>query len=396
MYQDERHPPILNALTERLLKEGYTRERHPEHVYWSDWQNFGYKWEHTLGMTWETPCGLMINGDSAIGRSLGISDTIYDGIWYCAENNNPLVRCRLGKANCPYRVPYGNNLIECPCHQTTAPYDYDRSIEMLEAKIDKRDHRQWMEITGGVYCACVVGSNGYRPGRYQIKYDVAKCIGYDCQNEICAIRKQPRDLTRANIVYDIRRTWITSQGLFEKAKRVTLTKGVKVFGKPIAQTDAEIWLKCYENDPKMLFPKRTPEDRSMSFFSEHHRTWPDYDYFEFHYETENIRIVKASARGRDLLQDLADAAEGIEVQHESDRIRVAKAAKKERLSKAREQRLARLEKEILTSGLDGMEEHRREKAYKRLGIEHVDDLDALHQSQKEPKTLVKEQLELFS
>ena len=396
MYQDESHPPVLNALTERLLKDGYTRERHPEHVYWSDWQNFGYKWEHTLGLIWETPCGLMINGDSMIGRSLGISDTTHDGIWYCAENNNPLVRCRLGKANCPHRVPYGNNLIECPCCQTIAPYDYDRSIEKLEARIAKRDHRQWMEITGGVYCACVVGNNGYKPGRYQIKYDVAKCISYDCQNEICAIRKQPRDLTRVNIVYDIRRTWITSQGLFEKTKRVTLTKGVKVFGRPIAQTDAEIWLKCYESNPKMLIPKRAPEDRSMSFFSEHHRTWPDYGYFEFHFETENIRIVKASARGRDLLQDLADAAEGIEVQHESDRIRAAKAAKKERLHKARERRLARLENDVITSGLAGLPDLRREKAYKQLGEEQVAELDALHQSQKEPKTPVQEQLELFS
>lgn len=396
MYQDETHPPVLNALTEQLLKAGYTRENYPEHVYLSDWQNFGYKWEYVLGLVWETPCGLMISGDSAIGRSLGISDTTYNGIWYCAENDNPLVRCRLGKANCPHRVPYGNNLIECPCHQTTAPYDYDRSIEMLEARIDKRDHRQWMEITGGVYCACVVGNNGYKPGRYQIKYDVMKCISYDCQNEICAIRKQQRDLSRVNIVYDIRRTWITSQGLFEKTKRVTLTKGVKVFDKPIAQTDAEIWLKCYKNNPRMLSPKRTPEDRRMQFFSEHHRIWPGHDYFEFHFEIENVRIIKASAHSRDLLQDLADAAEGIEVQHESDRIRAAKANKKERLQKAQQQRLARLENDVITCGLAGLPDYKREKAYRLLGEERAEELDALHQARMDLDTPDKGQLELFS
>ena len=45
----------LNALTQHLYEQGYTRERHPDTVYWSDWQNFGYKWEIMLGFTWETP-----------------------------------------------------------------------------------------------------------------------------------------------------------------------------------------------------------------------------------------------------------------------------------------------------------------------------------------------------
>ena len=48
----------LNALTRRLYAQGYTRENHPDTVYWSDWQNFGYKWETMLGFTWETPCGI--------------------------------------------------------------------------------------------------------------------------------------------------------------------------------------------------------------------------------------------------------------------------------------------------------------------------------------------------
>ena len=45
----------INALTRRLYAEGYTRENHPDTVYWSDFQNLGYKWETMLGFTWETP-----------------------------------------------------------------------------------------------------------------------------------------------------------------------------------------------------------------------------------------------------------------------------------------------------------------------------------------------------
>ena len=32
----------LNRLTQDLYAEGYTREQHPNFVYWSNWQNFGY------------------------------------------------------------------------------------------------------------------------------------------------------------------------------------------------------------------------------------------------------------------------------------------------------------------------------------------------------------------
>ena len=36
--------------------------------------------------------------------------------------------------------------------------------------------KQYMEHTGGSYCACVVGSNGYDGGYYEVKYDVMNCI----------------------------------------------------------------------------------------------------------------------------------------------------------------------------------------------------------------------------
>lgn len=68
------------------------------------------------------------------------------------------------------------------------------------------------------------------------------------------------------------------------------------------------------------------EDRRQEYFSKMHRHYDDlYDYFEFHYEVENIRIARSEQR--DLLQDLRDAAEGIEVVHNIDQLK-AKAEKK--------------------------------------------------------------------
>ena len=80
------------------------------------------------------------------------------------------------------------------------------------------------------------------------------------------IRKEKRDLRRANVFYDIRRTWITRTGFLEE-KKVELTKGVKVFPRFVAWTDAEIWLqtKQAEYDPlhsrSVSQPQMTPQDR---------------------------------------------------------------------------------------------------------------------------------------
>lgn len=40
-----------NQLTQDLYAAGYTRENHPDFVYWSDWQNFGYLFEALLKFT---------------------------------------------------------------------------------------------------------------------------------------------------------------------------------------------------------------------------------------------------------------------------------------------------------------------------------------------------------
>lgn len=321
----------LNDLTRQLYAQGYTRENHPDTVYWSDWQNFGYKWETALGFTWETPCGLLIQGNSSMGRNVASSECFYQHVWYCPENDNPLLRCPYLRKGCEH-IPPGLKLIMCPCHQTDKPYDYEHSAEKVEAERNQEAHKQYMELTGGVYCACVVGNNGYEGGWYEVKYDVEQCIQQGCKNPVCAIRKQPRNLKKVNVFYDIRRTWITRIGFLEE-KKVEVTKGVKVFARPVAQTDAEIWLKVKEHEASPLNnyavieqPKKTLEDRRQEYFSHMHRHYDErYDYFEFHYEVENIRIARSEQR--DLLQDLRDAAEGIEVVHEIDKIK-ARAAKK--------------------------------------------------------------------
>ena len=130
-----------------------------------------------------------------------------------------------------------------------------------------------------------------------------QCIRCRCQNPVCVIRKQERDLSRANIFYDVRRTWITRIGFLEE-KKVQVTKGERVFPHPVARTDAEIWLEMKKAHFNPLWsssvidsPHLTPEDRRQTFFSKMHRRYGEYDYFEFHYDVENIRIAGRATQG---------------------------------------------------------------------------------------------------
>ena len=144
-----------NQLTRDLYAAGYTREDHPSFVYWSDWQNFGYLFEALLKFTWETPCGLLVDGKSDLGRGLACSDASFQGIDYCPENDNPLLRCPYERKDCPHSIS-GFPVPLCPCHTTGKRYSFEQSAEKVETERSERQHRQYMEITGGVYCACVV------------------------------------------------------------------------------------------------------------------------------------------------------------------------------------------------------------------------------------------------
>lgn len=382
----------MNDLTKRLLAQGWTREHHPDNVFWGAFDDgFEYKWEYQITLTWQTGCGLFVQG-----RSVGTSNTSFMGVQYCPENGNPLIRCPYGKKGCEHS-PAGLKHPWCPCQLSQEPYDYDSSVEKLRAEQSRKEHEQWMEITGGQYCACVVGSNGYS-GRLQVRYDVNQCIRFGCKNEFCSIRKKPRDLTRVNIFYDIRRTRITRIGFLDETK-VELEKGAKVFPHQVARTDAEIWLKTKqaEYDPiiskHMIDPKLTSLDRRQRYFSKYHHTWPGYDYFEFRYDVENIRIEARETR--DLLRDLQDVANGIEVVHQADLLKAAKQKKSDHKADqaAAKERAARkrLTEKILAAD-DKMAGRLKRLAWKQLGAEEA---EKLYQHRADQAAGVGEQMTLF-
>lgn len=383
----------MNELTKRLFAEGWTRENHPDNVFWGTFgEGFEYEWDYQITLTWQTGCGLFVQG-----RTVGTCDTSFMGVHYTPENGNPLVRCPYGKKDCEHS-PAGLKFIWCPCRLSQVPYDYGSSVEKLEDEQSRREHDQWMNITGGQYCVCVVDSNGYQGGRLRVEYDVTSCINYGCKNEFCSILKKRRDLSKVNVFYDIRRTWVTKFGLLEDTK-TKLEKGVKVFPSPVARTDAEIWLKTKlaQYDPviskHVIDPKLTLLDRRQEHFSKYHRTWPGYEYFEFHYEVENIRIEARETR--DLLQDLRDVAEGIEVVHQADQLKAAKQKKadsKAARAEAKEHAAKRRLADKIMAADDKMAELLRREARKRLGAEEA---EKLYQRRADRAAGIGEQMNLF-
>lgn len=329
---------MLNDLTKRLYAEGWTREHHPDSVYWKDFENFGYKFETLIQTTWETGCGLLVEG-----RTVATSDVCFDDVQYCPENNNPLIRCPYSRRDCPNQPAELNRYSMCLCRETDKPYTHDQSAEKIEEERDRQRREQYMEISGGQYCFCLSGTNGFAGGRVKVEYDPETCIRLGCTNPVCSITKKPRDLSKVNVFYDIIRTYKTRVGIIEDTK-TAVEKGCRVFPKPIARTDAELWLarKKAEYNPflskHLIQPRLSLEDRRMEYFSDHHRSWPGYDYMEFSYEVQNIRIEKRETR--DLLQDLRDVADGLTVVHAADQQRAKAQAKQE----AREKRAAAKEK----------------------------------------------------
>ncbi|KLU61859.1 hypothetical protein CEB3_c17770 [Peptococcaceae bacterium CEB3] len=321
----------MNKLTERLLEAGYTKDSHPDYVEWSSWNDFEYTREFLISTVWEAPCGLLKQGINSYnhGSSMGVD--------YCPENDNPRYGCPyFDEKPCQYRHTtvnlWGWN---CTLHQTDKSYNYEQSIEKLWDEWDRIKNAAFLELTiKSGFCENMVWDR--RKRKYVPRFIVENCINRDCKNGVCAITKQPRNLERVNIFYDVLRERHYRKGLIEHTER-SVTKGVKTFEKSIARTDAEIWIKENENKEKFK-PGLTPIDRKELYFSEHHGDtgYGEYDFCKFSVTPLNIRIEKRESR--DMLKDLQDTQEGIEVRHDSDLRKVAAKVKSDRRRKAREER----------------------------------------------------------
>lgn len=119
-----------NALTKKLLAEGYTADHYPDHVQIAAGQTgnhplqnlsggFEYKPWYADEIVYQTGCGRYFRGFDVI------SDMHYMGTLWSHENGNPLIKCPESKGNCPkndqrlWENGQGmDKYFWCVCHQT--------------------------------------------------------------------------------------------------------------------------------------------------------------------------------------------------------------------------------------------------------------------------------------
>lgn len=93
----------LNELTKRLLSEGWKQEDSPpgtKEYFWF-YGGWTYTREALAALTFETPCGLLVNGSRFRN-----GDMAFQGISWQPENDNPVVCCpRFDLDFCPMRHP---------------------------------------------------------------------------------------------------------------------------------------------------------------------------------------------------------------------------------------------------------------------------------------------------
>ena len=359
----------LNELTKRLLAEGWKPEETPpgtKEYFWF-YGGWTYTREALRAMTFETPCGLLVEGSR-----FGNGDMSCQGISWQPENDNPVVCCpRFDMDFCAMRHPMlWNNAYDsrsgiarqCACHQTDRPYTYEGSLDKAHDRVWAEAEELWLEFKAqhkGRVCKqhCRYDRTGKK---WHIAYNPIECAdtyGHVCH--YCPILDIELDTRRGNVFYDVKETRIIKgDWLFPDKEVITVRKGIKVLDKSVSLTLCEAIVR---------YAKHHVIDRFM--LNHHHELYFDKS---LRYELVSFRAQRQNTR--DIMQDLADTAAGIEVVHQADAEKLKKEQKRARKEARQAQRVRSLEKLVLTGDLDNLTYSQKSGLKKYLSEERISEL----------------------
>lgn len=389
----------LNLLTQNLLKEGYTKDNHPDYVRvcsssWGKelWQNlaggFEYTSEYLKTMVFKTGCGLLVKGTHFSTGSMS-----YMGIDWIPENNNPVITCPYRKNECEMRNPIlggpnGGGLCKflfCDCHKTEERYCYEKSMDKVcddYAAEKKRKYDEFSERRGGHVCYWHMYYSDWT-GEWKLRYDPMECAN-NCLNvgKNCDLTHKPVSKKRANIFYDRKITRIRRDGtLFDGEEMISIEKGIRFFETSKSVTICEEVLKrCKEaiiHREEQKYHRELFCDKSMKI------------------EILNLRVEQRESR--DLIQDLEDIRLGIRICHASDMKKAEAQKKKERRVRRQNQKIQRLEKKLLEVGYTELKEYSADKIHadKWLGTARIQELEQVRLKRQEEKESEPVQISLF-
>lgn len=394
-----------NELTKTLLAAGYHAESFPEDMVhiargsYPDRSNplvnysggFEYNRAYSDSLIFQTGCGKFVYGKNVL------SGMGYQGIEWCLENFNPVVRCPYDKPECPdndpllYGMRGGGLCIQCwcVCHPTDAAYDYENSFEKVEQERHeerKRKYQEYADVHNGRVCIHHMHYDE-RTREWHQNYDPGDCAKLRCTG-LCPILGRELDKKRGNVYYD---TKITSRRydldgtLFEGQVDTSITKGIRKFDHPVSMDICRNYVKLCKED---LI-------RHVELNDYHHELFMA-KYYGRQFGVEVLNIRAEQRESRDLAQDLQDIRDGIKVHHASDDIKRKKAEKSERRKKAKADKIAKLEKKLLTVGYENLEPYSLDRIHadKWLEPQRIEELAAQRQQQIQTKQKEAQQMSL--
>ena len=185
--------------------------------------------------------------------------------------------------------------------------------------------------------------------------------GYGRACRYCPVLDKELDTRRGNVFYDVKETRIIKgDWLFPDKEVTTVRKGIKVLDRTAPLTLCEAIVRYAKHHV------------ISSFMVNHHREL----YFDksLRYELINFRAQRQNTR--DIMQDLADTAAGIEVVHQADAEKLEKEQKRARKQARIAQRVRALERLILTGDLDHLTYSQKKGLKKYLSEERTAELMA--------------------
>ncbi len=358
-----------NELTRDLLDKGYKPEDTPPgmNAYREHEGGWTYSWKTLHALVFETPCGLLVEGNHFSSGYMS-----YQGVDWRAENNNPVVCCpRFDLDFCPLRHPLlwsnctaardGERIRQCACHRTDRPYAYEGSLDEAHDKVWAEAEERWKVFVAqhkGRVCRQMSYYNRTTK-TWHICYDSLDCARDNAQCGHCAILDKDLDTRRGNVFYDVKITrTIKGDWLFPDKEVCTVQKGLKVLDRSTSLTRCEAIVR---------YGRHHVIDR---YLLNHHREM----YFDptLRYELVNFRAQRQDTR--DIMQDLADTAAGIEVVHQADAEKLRKEQKRARKLARQEQQIRKLEKLILVEGVDHLDHSQQRRMEKYLCPERIAEL----------------------
>ncbi len=345
-----------NKISLELLAQGWTKNQTPEGF--RPWNDFYGGWEYKQStyrkFTFITPCGLLVKGEKVT------SNMSYMGVEWMAENDNPVINCPFySLRECPMRHPllagktiYNyisriGNFKFCAVCRTSLPWCYQNSVEKVLDDNAAEENALW-EAFAKKHHGPVCKQQAYfdrTEKKWHLRYDPRQCPQYCCS--YCTILKKPISQKKANVYYDLKKTWVEpGTGFIPEETKVTVTKGIKLLR--ASETICEAVVKVCGKDIQ-----RTAQLNQHAFL-----------FFGGTVEVLNLRVDRRPTR--DLLQDLHDVANGITVVHQSDVDKARKAVQHEKRILSQNRRVERFQKMIRTTGFRGLSAADQRRAKKHL------------------------------